>query len=229
MVGFGETKAVRRRTSLPLRGFWLQDGSGQVSARELANKWARDLSGPAGLLAHLKAMSTANHTDASTLVIRPAVEADYPHIARITVASYLDAGHFDDPNHEYLQFVQQVAARHAAAEILVAERDGVVIGSVTLVRPGSEYADIALEGELEFRMLVIDPAVQRTGAGRALLNAVIARAREIEDVHTVSLTTGGHWVAARALYEADGFHHASERDWYVPNTEIVLVVYTLAL
>ncbi|PQZ91169.1 GNAT family N-acetyltransferase [Arthrobacter sp. MYb227] len=174
-------------------------------------------------------MTTAIHPEASTLVIREAVPADYPHIARITVASYLDAGHFEDPNHEYMQFVQQVAARHAQTEILVAERDGVVIGSVTLVRPGSDYADIALEGELEFRMLVVDPKVQRSGAGRALLNALIARAREIEDVHTVSLTTGGHWVAARALYEADGFQHASERDWYVPNTEIVLVVYTLKL
>ena len=180
-------------------------------------------------LAHLKVMTTATLAPASTLLIRPATEADYPHIARITVDSYLHAGHFDDPDHEYLQFVQQVAKRHAAAEILVAERDGVVIGSVTLVRPGSEYADIALEGELEFRMLVVDPAVQRSGAGRALLGAVIARARELEDVHTVSLTTGGHWVAARALYEADGFIHASARDWYVPNTEIVLVVYTLAL
>ena len=174
-------------------------------------------------------MTTATRTDASTLVIRPAVEADYPHIARITVDSYLDAGHFDDPDHEYLQFVQQVAQRHASAEILVAERGGVVIGSVTLVRPGSPYADIALDGELEFRMLVIDPAVQRSGAGRALLHAVIERAREIDDVHTVSLTTGGHWVAARALYEAEGFQHTTERDWYVPNTEIVLVVYTLGL
>lgn len=174
-------------------------------------------------------MTTATMAPASTLQIRPATPGDYPHIARITVDSYLDAGHFEDPDHEYLQFVQQVAERHADSEILVAERDGVVIGSVTLVRPGSEYADIALDGELEFRMLVVDPAVQRSGAGRAMLNAVIARAREIEDVNTVSLTTGGHWVAARALYEADGFTHVAERDWYVPDTEIVLVVYTYAL
>jgi GNAT superfamily N-acetyltransferase len=174
-------------------------------------------------------MTTASLAPAGTLLIRSATEADYAHIARITVDSYLHAGHFADPDHEYLQFVQQVAARHAVSEILVAERDGVVIGSVTLVRQGTEYADIARDGELEFRMLVVDPAVQRSGAGRALLNAVIARAREIQDVHTVSLTTGGHWAVARALYEADGFVHASARDWYVPNTEIVLVVYTLAL
>lgn len=162
-------------------------------------------------------------------MIRPATEADYPHIARITVDSYLHAGHFDDPDHEYLKFVQRVAARHAAAEILVAERDGVVIGSVTLVRPGSGYSDIARDGELEFRMLVVDPAAQRSGAGRALLNAVIARARQLQDVRAVSLTTGGTWAGARALYESVGFVHAPARDWVVPGTGIVLVVYTLAL
>jgi GNAT superfamily N-acetyltransferase len=180
-------------------------------------------------LSHLEAMTTATLAPSSTLLIRPATESDYPHIARITVDSYLHAGHFENPDHEYLQFVQQVAARHAAAEILVAERDGVVIGSVTLVREGTEYADIARSGELEFRMLVVDPVVQRSGAGRALLNAVIDRARDIEGVHTVSLTTGGHWAAARALYETDGFVHAPERDWFVPDTEIVLVVYTFEL
>lgn len=174
-------------------------------------------------------MTTAIPSEPGALIIREAVPTDYPDIARITVESYLAAGHFDDPNHEYMQFVQQVAARHAQTEILVAERDGVVIGSVTMSRIGSDYADIALTGELEFRMLVVDPKVQRSGAGRALVHAIIKRAREIEDVHTVSLTTGGTWAAARALYEHEGFVHITERDWYVPNTQIVLVVYTLKL
>lgn len=174
-------------------------------------------------------MTTAIPSEPGTLIIRNAEPADYPHIARITVESYLAAGHFDEPKHEYMQFMQLVAARHAQTEILVAERDGVVIGSVTLVRPGSDYADIALDGELEFRMLVVDPKVQRSGAGRALVRAIIARAREIADVHTISLTTGGTWAAARALYEREGFVHTTERDWYAPDTKILLVVYTMKL
>lgn len=172
---------------------------------------------------------TPDRAPNKNLRIRPAEARDYPHIARITVDAYLQAGHFDDPEHEYLRFVQRVAERHAATEILVAERDEVLIGAVTLVRAGNPYADIALAGELEIRMLVIDPTAQRSGAGRKLLGAVIDRARELRDVHTVSLTTGGEWFAARRLYEAEGFVRVQERDWYVPNTQILLVVYTLEL
>ncbi|GAA4373409.1 GNAT family N-acetyltransferase [Paeniglutamicibacter cryotolerans] len=174
-------------------------------------------------------MTTSTLTPNPTLTIRTATESDYAEIGRITVDAYIDAGHFDDREHPYLQFVQEVAKRHETTEILVAEREGIVIGAVTMVRAGTEYADIARENELEFRMLVIDPVVQRSGAGRALLRAVIDRAREIEDVDTVSLTTGGHWMAARALYEVEGFDHVTERDWFVPDTDIVLVVYTLTL
>lgn len=163
------------------------------------------------------------------LTIRQATEADHADIGRITVDSYLAAGHFDDPDHEYLQFVRQVADRHAAAEILVAENHEKVIGAVTLVQQGNPYADIAEEGELEFRMLVVDPAVQRSGAGRTMVEAVIERARQLEGVHTVSLTTGGHWEAANALYSAMGFQRATERDWFVPDTDILLKVYILPL
>lgn len=197
--------------------------------REFANNPTFVFFAEPRILPHLKTMTTAIPSHAGALIIRTAVPADYPHIARITVESYLAAGHFEDANHEYMQFMQQVAARHAQTEILVAERDGVVIGSVTMSRMGSDYADIALEGELEFRMLVVDPKVQRSGAGRALVRAIIARAREIDDVHTISLTTGGTWAAARALYEREGFVHTTERDWYVPGTQILLVVYTMKL
>ncbi|HXD27414.1 MAG TPA: GNAT family N-acetyltransferase [Arthrobacter sp.] len=163
------------------------------------------------------------------ITIRPATAADYPEIARITVDSYLSAGHFEDPEHPYLQVVQQVAERHAAAEILVAERDGAVIGAVTLVRAGNPYADIALENELEFRMLVVDPAVQRSGAGRAMMQEIIRRGRAMDGVNAISLTTGSNWMAAQALYTHLGFRNVPERDWFVPDTDILLKVYILPL
>lgn len=163
------------------------------------------------------------------LTIEPATEADYQRIGDITVDAYIAAGHFDDPNHEYMHFVRQVADRDRHCRILVAKRHGEVIASMSLMQHGNEYADIALSGELEIRMLSVDPAVQRTGAGRAMVAAAIEHARGLEGVHTVSLTTGGHWAAARALYEKLGFEHREERDWFVPNTDIRLVVYTFAL
>ncbi|MER8024867.1 GNAT family N-acetyltransferase [Glutamicibacter protophormiae] len=163
------------------------------------------------------------------LVIEPALPSDYDRVGDITVDAYLAAGHFDDPRHEYMQFVRKVADRAAKAEVYVARRDGSTIASMTLVPFGNEYADIAREGELEIRMLSVDPAVQRSGAGKAMVHAAIDRARQLDGVEVVSLTTGGTWAAARALYESMGFVRCEPRDWYVPNTEILLVVYTLEL
>ncbi|WP_461634776.1 GNAT family N-acetyltransferase [Glutamicibacter soli] len=163
------------------------------------------------------------------LVIEPAAPADFERVGNLTVDAYLAAGHFDDPQHEYMQFVRRVADRAAKAEVYVARREGAVIASMTLVPFGSEYADIARAGELEIRMLSVDPAAQRSGAGKAMVLAAIERARQLPEVHAVSLTTGGNWTAARALYESLGFAHCAQRDWYVPNTEILLVVYTMDL
>ncbi|MFJ2618882.1 GNAT family N-acetyltransferase [Glutamicibacter sp. NPDC087344] len=163
------------------------------------------------------------------LVIEPAKPTDYDRVGDITVDAYLAAGHFSDPQHQYLQFVRQVAERAQKAEVYVARRGEHTIASMTLVPFGNDYADIAREGELEIRMLSVDPSVQRSGAGRAMVVAAVERARGLSGVHTVSLTTGADWVAARALYESLGFVRREERDWYVPNTDILLLVYTLTV
>ncbi|MGP9605769.1 GNAT family N-acetyltransferase [Glutamicibacter sp. 287] len=163
------------------------------------------------------------------LLIELASAADYERIGDLTVEAYLQAGHFDDPQHEYLHFVRQVAQRGAHCDIFVARKDGQIIASMTLIQAGNEYADVALEGELEIRMLSVDPTVQRAGAGRAMVLAAIELARQLPEVHAVSLTTGGHWSAARRLYESLGFTHRPERDWVVPDTDIRLVVYALVL
>jgi len=163
------------------------------------------------------------------VVVRDAVPADYAEIARITVAAYLAAGHFDDAEAPYVRHMRKVAERHARTDVWVAEREGRIVGSLTLARHGNEYADVARENELEVRMLVVDPAVQRSGAGRALVDAVVERARATPGITAVSLTTGTDWHAAHGLYRSAGFRRAPERDWHVPGTEILLHVYVLEL
>jgi ribosomal protein S18 acetylase RimI-like enzyme len=163
------------------------------------------------------------------ITVRPAVETDYDAVARITRDSYLAAGYFDDADHPYMRKVQDVALRAGSATIWVAERDGEVVGSVTLARAGEPYADIALDDELEFRMLVVDPAVQRSGAGRAMVEAILRHARALNGVRAVSLTTGSSWQSARGLYDKTGFARVPERDWLVPGTDIKLLVYRLDL
>ena len=63
----------------------------------------------------------------------------------------------------------------------------------------------------------------------AVVQAAIERARLIPGINAVSLTTGSSWDSARGLYESLGFVHYPERDWFVPNTDIELVVYAYSL
>lgn len=161
------------------------------------------------------------------IIVRPAVPADYEAIARITRDSYLAAGYFDSADHPYMKQIQDVARRAAQATIWVSERDKRIVGSVTLAVAGEPYADIALDDELEFRMLVVDPAVQRSGAGRAMVEAIIAHARSLDGIRGVALTTGGTWESAHGLYRKTGFRRVPERDWFVPGTDIKLLVFRL--
>lgn len=165
----------------------------------------------------------------SPILIRPAVPADYDAIARITRDAYLAAGYFQDQDHPYMRQIQQVARRHEDAVIWVAEREGRIIGSVTLAVAGEPYADIARTDELEFRMLVVDPAVQRSGAGKAMVQAIIDHARTLPGITGVALTTGLTWESAHGLYRRTGFRRVPERDWLVPDTDILLPVYRLDL
>ena len=159
------------------------------------------------------------------ILIRPAVPADYDAIARITRDAYLAAGYFESADHPYMRQIQDVARRAAHATVWVAEREGRVVGSVTLAVAGEPYADIAQSDELEFRMLVVDPAVQRSGAGKAMVRAIIEHAKSLPGITGVALTTGMTWESAHGLYRKTGFRRVPERDWLVPGTDIRLLVY----
>lgn len=164
-----------------------------------------------------------------SIAVRPITEADYEAVARITADAYLGAGYFDSAEYPYMQKIMRVGERAAVAPMIVAERDGVVLGSATLAVHGDEWADIALENELEFRLLVVDPAVQRSGAGRAMVAYILDRARRTEGIAAVSLTTGDNWHTAHALYRKLGFTRAPERDWPIPENGKMLRVYRMEL
>ena len=164
-----------------------------------------------------------------SIAVRDITAADYDAVARITADAYLGAGYFDSVEYPYMQKIMRVGQRAAVASMIVAERDGVVIGSATLAVEGEEWADIALPGELEFRLLVVDPAVQRSGAGAAMVQAILERARHTEGLHAVSLTTGDDWHGAHALYRKLGFTRVPERDWVVPENGKMLCVYKMVL
>jgi ribosomal protein S18 acetylase RimI-like enzyme len=150
------------------------------------------------------------------VTVRDARDGDHAAIAHLTVASYVDGGHVH-PEDTYLENLEDVATRARHARVLVGEvqtEDGpVVAGSVVLTLPGMPMSETARDGELEFRMLAVDPAVQRRGVARALVRAAVDRAEQLEGVEAVVLTTMETMTAAHGLYESEGFVRVPERDW----------------
>ncbi len=154
-------------------------------------------------------------TQSETLVhIRPAAAEDFTAIARLTIDTYVGEGHVH-PDSPYVAELADTETRSGAAEVLVAVRDSQLLGSLTIARPGTPYADIAREGELEFRMLAVTGAARGAGVGTALVRTVVDTARD-EGFEAVVLTTMPGMAAARRIYERLGFVHVPERDWSTP-------------
>lgn len=151
----------------------------------------------------------------SALTVRTAGEADFEAIGGLTLAAYVGEGYIS-PASPYADELADTARRAASATLLVAEHRGEVVGSLTVARPGTPYADIARPGELEFRMLAVSPVARGLGAGTVLVRTVIEFARA-ESFDAVVLTTMPAMVAARRVYDRLGFVHAPQRDWVTPS------------
>ncbi|WP_405139351.1 GNAT family N-acetyltransferase [Nocardia sp. NBC_01388] len=147
----------------------------------------------------------------SDVRIRDAEPGDYAAIGALTVDVYVGEGYVM-PESPYVAELADTVTRAAAAEILVAVQDDTVIGSLTMARPGTPFADIARPGELEFRMLATAKQARGSGVGTALVRYVVEAART-EGFAAVVLTTMPDMVDARRMYERLGFIPVPERGW----------------
>jgi len=124
--------------------------------------------------------------------------------------------------------LRDVAHRAEHTEVLVAvDPDGTVLGGVAFVEGPGAYADVAREGEAEFRTLAVAPAGRGRGIGTALVRECIERARALGRDRVV-LSTQASMHTAHAIYERFGFRRAPERDWS-PIDTLTLLVYELDL
>jgi GNAT superfamily N-acetyltransferase len=135
------------------------------------------------------------------------------------------------PEADYERELADLAARAAAPEtsVLAAFDDaGAPLGCVTYVASStSPLAEMLEDDEAGFRMLGVDPDVQRAGAGRALVVACIDRAR-LDGRSALCLHSTTWMTAAHRLYESLGFRRDPARDW-VPVPHVQLLGYRLEL
>jgi GNAT superfamily N-acetyltransferase len=158
--------------------------------------------------------------------IRPATPGEYDAIADLTVSVYgsLDGGTLHP---EYAAILRRTAERAATAEVVVAVLGDDLLGSLTYVPGPGPQASIAVDGEAEFRTLVVSPAAQGRGVGRGLVQWCVERARADGRVRLV-LSTMPWMTVAHGLYERMGFTRTPERDWH-PRPEIDCWTYVLDL
>ncbi|WP_424806197.1 GNAT family N-acetyltransferase [Rhodococcus sp. 27YEA15] len=159
--------------------------------------------------------------------IREVAPGEYDIVGELTVRTYVDGG-FVEAGSPYVERLRDTATRVEQGRVLVAVLGDEVVGSVTVAEPGSPLADIAVKDELEFRMLAVSAESRGTGAGTALVRAVIAEAYERGD-QSVVISTQPKMVDARRIYDRNGFVPDPARTWApIPGFDLTVLVRDLA-
>ena len=128
----------------------------------------------------------------------------YNHDGYLTTSD----GKLDD---HYAAFLRNSAERDEQAELWLAVDSEHILGCVTWCPVGSPYRELATNDQQgEFRSLAVAPPARGRGAGRALVEFCLERARS--DGLAV-LSSLPEMLPAHRLYASVGFTRRPESDW----------------
>jgi ribosomal protein S18 acetylase RimI-like enzyme len=155
-----------------------------------------------------------------TELIREVAESEGSRISEIgelTALAYLADGLVDQA-HPYLVALRDARARAKSAHLLMMSDGeggaGAIVGTLTVVPPGSPFIEVAGPEEFEFRMLAVSPIERGRGLGEKLTRAGMDFAVE-RGAKRVVLSTMSHMHSAHRLYERLGFTRRTDLDWLV--------------
>jgi GNAT superfamily N-acetyltransferase len=166
--------------------------------------------------------------DKINLVIRDARPEELEAVSDLLREAYREYEQYfpGDAWEEYLANVRDVRSRLAEAQLIVAELDGRLAGTVTLYLD-QKYSDVWPAGWAGIRLLGVYPAFRGKGIGRALMDECLRRCRSA-GFKVVGLHTGDMMKTAQRMYEAMGFERAPEFDFH-PGPDHVVMAYKLRL
>jgi ribosomal protein S18 acetylase RimI-like enzyme len=141
--------------------------------------------------------------------VRPYRETDRDAVNAVARAAFAQYSpeYADWPS--FIDGIGRMAELAAHADLLVAERDGKIIGAVAHLGPGAPRAAFFPDEWSVIRMLVVDPAQRGQGAGRALVAGCL-RLAMASGAPAVGLHTSPVMASALRLYEAVGFTRDSD-------------------
>jgi predicted N-acetyltransferase YhbS len=165
------------------------------------------------------------------LLIRDATASDQDAIQAVTLAAYEEYAHSMPPPiwNGYRQNILATLAHSAPAEQIVAERGGIILGSVLLYPPvANAYSGAGMQASWpEVRLLAVLPSARGQGVGAALMRECARRAR-LAGATSLGLHTMDMMQAAMHLYERLGFQRAPAYD-FQPAEGIVIKGFYLPL
>lgn len=137
-------------------------------------------------------------------LVRAYAAADHEAVNRVALAAF---SQYADQYQDWPSLsagIGKMAELAHDADLVVAEREGRVVGAVAHVGPGRPRSAVFPDEWSVIRMLVVDPAVHGRGIGRQLVAACLQHA-SLAGAPVVGLHTSPIMVSALRLYEAIGF------------------------
>lgn len=175
---------------------------------------------------------------ATGLAIRRGARREIPQIVSVMEAAYAQYRGEVPPAlfGAYLEDLRQLSVHWGEAQVLVAELDGRIAGSVLFYADASSEGLGLPRGWAGFRKLAVHPALRGRGLGRSLTEHCVEMADRV-GVSAVGIHTASFMTAACRIYEQLGFRRCPEHDLRARDIvgvdaaagEVTLIAYRLGL
>lgn len=143
-----------------------------------------------------------------TTTVRAATESDIRIIADFNVRMALETEHIELDRSTVERGVARLIAAPARGYYRIAEREGVIAGSLMIT---SEWSDWRDGNMLWIQSVFVEPSHRRHGVFRALYQDTIDTAQADSDVRCVRLYVERDNTSAQATYTGLGMHETDYR------------------